>query len=82
MWGPFEYWNGVYRCLGVFTLVLNTVGRMEGVILIPKRIVFWRGVKVFGQKWVGERIKFIVRLTRRRDYEIFPPKTPLDKSKT
>jgi hypothetical protein len=33
---------GVYRCLGVFTLVLNTVGWMEGGILIPKRIVFWR----------------------------------------
>jgi hypothetical protein len=37
---------GVYRCLGVFTLVLNTVGWMEGVILIPKRMELWRGVKV------------------------------------
>jgi len=38
--------DGVYRCLGVFTLVLNTVRWMEGVILILKRIMFWRGVKV------------------------------------
>jgi hypothetical protein len=27
---------GVYRCLGVFMGVVNTVGWMEGVILIPK----------------------------------------------
>jgi hypothetical protein len=28
--------EGVYRCLGVFMGVVNTVGWMEGVILIPK----------------------------------------------
>jgi hypothetical protein len=38
---------GVYRCLGVFMGVLNTVRWMEGVILIPKRMKFWMGVKVF-----------------------------------
>ena len=53
--------DGVYRCLGVFRAVLNTVGWMEGVILIPKRIMSWKGVKVFRWFW-GERIKFIVRI--------------------
>jgi len=44
---------GVYRCLGVFMGVLNTVGWMEGVILIPKRMELWRGVKVFSRFWGG-----------------------------
>jgi len=52
---------GVYRCLGVFTLVLNTVGWVEGVILIPKRMILWRGVNVFS-RFSGGRIKFIVRI--------------------
>jgi hypothetical protein len=42
----------------VFILVLNTVGRREGVILIPKRTVFWNGVYVFTQFW-GERDKIL-----------------------
>ena len=46
--------DGVYRSLGVFIGVVNTVGWMEGVILIPKRMMSWRGVSVFGRIW-GER---------------------------
>jgi hypothetical protein len=34
--------------------VLNTVGWMEGVILIPKRMMSRRGVKVFSRFWGGE----------------------------
>jgi len=41
--------DGVYRCLGVFREVLNTVGWMEGVILIPKRIMSGKGVNVFSR---------------------------------
>ena len=40
---------GVYRCLWVFRRVVNTVGWLEGVILIPKWIVFWKGVNVFSR---------------------------------
>jgi hypothetical protein len=48
---------GVYRCLGVFMGVLNTVGWVEGVILIPKRMILWRGVNVLVD-FRGERIKY------------------------
>jgi hypothetical protein len=41
--------------------VINTVRWMEGLILIPKRMMFWKGVKVFS-RFGGERIKFIVRI--------------------
>jgi hypothetical protein len=48
---------GVYRCLGVFMGVLNKVGWVEGVILIPKRMILWRGVNVLVD-FRGERIKY------------------------
>jgi hypothetical protein len=64
---------GVYRCLGVFMGVLNTVGWMEGVILIPKRVMSGKGVNVFSRFW-GVRIKFIVHLTKGRNCEIFSSK--------
>ncbi len=38
---------GVYRCLGVFMGVVNTVGGMEPILLIQKRRVERRGVYVF-----------------------------------
>ena len=50
---------GVYRCLGVFIGVVNTVGWMEGVILIPKRIMFRKGVKVLSP-FSGEGDKFLL----------------------
>ena len=34
--------------------VLNTVGWMEGVISIPKRIMSGKGVNVFSRFWGGE----------------------------
>jgi len=37
--------------------VLNTVRRMEAVILIPKRKVLWRGFKVF-KGFSGRGIKY------------------------
>ena len=40
--------------------VLNTVEWMEGVILIPKRMILWRGVKVL-REFLGGGINFIVR---------------------
>ncbi len=39
--------------------VVNTVRWMEGVILIPKRMMSWRGVNVLRGFW-GGRIKFIL----------------------
>jgi len=48
---------GVYRYLGVFMGVLNAAEWMEGVILIGKRMMFWKGVKVFSRFW-GERGRF------------------------
>ena len=62
--------DGVYRCLGVFTLVLNTVGWMEGVILIPKRMMSRRGVNVFSRFWGGEG-NLNIHLTKERNCEIF-----------
>lgn len=52
----------------VFTLVANTVGWIEGVVLIPKRMIFWRGVSVFGSILGGGRI-FNFRLTNTMVYE-------------
>jgi len=51
--------DGVYRCLGVFRGVLNTVRWMEGVIIIPKRMMSGRGVNVL-RGFGGGRIKFIL----------------------
>jgi hypothetical protein len=43
---------------------------MEGVILIPKRTMFWRGVNVFGRFGGGEG-NLNVYLTKGRNCEIF-----------
>ena len=53
----------------MFMGVLNTVGWMEGVIFILKRMMFWRGVNVFS-RFSGGWIKFIVRILE----VIFPGK--------
>ena len=49
---------------------------MEGVILIRKRMMFWRGVSVFGRFWGAKKI--IILFDKRENCEIFSSEITLE----